>query len=105
MNKKRLIILIVLVPIALILLLHLLLTAFIFFSCPNEILKAGIGNGLVHCNPKTQDSNKICIDNNQCEGYCLAQSNSKEGRCSATKYPNSCFTYLKNGKANEICID
>jgi hypothetical protein len=58
------------------------------------------------CVLKTTDAGKDCTDYGQCEGSCLAESEtSTSGKCSEYIMPTECYTPLKNGKAQgTICI-
>ncbi|MDD3647852.1 MAG: hypothetical protein PHS44_05140 [Candidatus Dojkabacteria bacterium] len=61
------------------------------------------------CLTSANDSGESCSDNSDCEGWCLADSNSKvgdiaTGTCSEGFDATGCFKFIDNGKVNSICI-
>ena len=63
--------------------------------------KAGISGGLI-CIETTGDGGKHCTNGSQCEGLCLARSNS----CSPIKPLFGCHDIITdNGGKATICID
>lgn len=61
------------------------------------------------CNPSSTDSGKVCTDNLQCEGLCLAEDNNKNatsGKCSKERFVFGCNIELEDGKAQPMfCRD
>ena len=61
----------------------------------------------VACNFKTNDKGKLCRDNSECTGYCLAEKNVSiksvsAGRCSERIFPTGCTNQISNGTASWI---
>jgi len=72
--------------------------------------QVGIPGGSYSCDLKSNDFNKICTDNSQCEGECLVEKSVKIGQksiglCSQYLTNFSCYKYLKNGVVEGMCAD
>ncbi len=64
---------------------------------------------LEECILVTSDDGKECVKNEDCEGWCLAESSanigeSGMGKCSREFKPKGCIKYLDQGMVNEICL-
>ncbi len=71
------------------------------------------------CNEKAEDVGKICKDNNECQGLCLAELSPEQfetykknkevkatGKCSEYKQNGGCFKVIEDGYfRGDICID
>ncbi|MBU0975178.1 MAG: hypothetical protein ABIE03_04075 [Patescibacteria group bacterium] len=61
------------------------------------------------CLLTTNDRGDTCSDNSECDGWCLADSESKvgekgEGNCSDEFDITGCIKFIDQGKVNSICI-
>ena len=60
------------------------------------------------CDLKSNDVNKICTDNTQCEGSCLLRSWNETthepiGSCSEYLINYGCYSYLENNNVRSLC--
>ncbi len=64
--------------------------------------------GQTYCNQPLPDAGRVCNDNDQCQGYCIADDpkNSRSGHCQTLTHHFGCFTTLESGnKGPALCID
>ncbi len=63
------------------------------------------------CTLPTQDAGKVCVDSQECQGWCTASANQlpgsggQHGHCSAIDHSFGCQRYLNEGVVGEICVD
>ena len=58
------------------------------------------------CNLPTSDGGRVCTDFSQCEGSCVGKNtDSTVGECSEWKIILGCNVFLRNGRAETICVD
>jgi len=62
-------------------------------------------NKIEGCNCKTSDAGKVCIDGDDCQGYCLFQRYNGEGReeglCSDTQRLSGCYPIIFHGASQQ----
>jgi hypothetical protein len=78
--------------------------------CENCGGKWGLGIRNEGCNPTASDFGKVCNDNSECEGLCLAVPEDSPkailGECSQYKFVFGCNREVINGKVQpELCRD
>jgi hypothetical protein len=62
-----------------------------------------------NCVLVTSDRGNSCTKNDDCSGWCLADSDAEigsedEGYCSENFGPEGCFKFMDEGRVNEICM-
>ncbi|MEK7140807.1 MAG: hypothetical protein AAB815_03415 [Patescibacteria group bacterium] len=64
------------------------------------------GNGIETCYFQTNDADKPCTDNKECEVYCVAENKTAtSGKCQAYKPFLGCNYVLENGKTKGMLCE